>query len=92
MLYLICLPAQPPPVSDDVTLSSALTVYVAKQFKNQFDFEYQERPPDSQDTSLFCKTFNALSYFQDGDVKDVEAYLTTKILRYEVSEHYQGVI
>jgi hypothetical protein len=25
-------------------------------------------------------------------VKDVEAYLTTKILRYEVSEHYQGVI
>ncbi|KAF9443262.1 hypothetical protein P691DRAFT_713513 [Macrolepiota fuliginosa MF-IS2] len=74
--------ANPPPVTDEDSLGTALTAYARKQFLAQFGFDYEQRPPDSpgsQVPPLFCKTFNALSYFEDQNTKDIEPYLTTKI-------------
>ncbi|KAF9445698.1 hypothetical protein P691DRAFT_805281 [Macrolepiota fuliginosa MF-IS2] len=72
--------ANPPPVTDEASLRTALTTYGAKEFRNQFSFDYQQRPPESQDPSMFFKSFNSLSYFEDMDTTDVDPYLTTSIL------------
>jgi hypothetical protein len=80
--YLLLIHLVQPLPTDEASLTNALTSYAAKSFKNHFSFDYQQRPPDSPDASLFCKTFNALAYFEDGNMNDVEPYIKTRILRY----------
>ncbi|KAF9450718.1 hypothetical protein P691DRAFT_773715 [Macrolepiota fuliginosa MF-IS2] len=72
--------ANPPPVTDEASLTIALTAYAGKWFHDQFGFDYRQRPSDCQSSSL-CEPFSALSYFEDMSTKDVEAFLTAKIFK-----------
>ncbi len=74
------MPSHRPPYIGRKYVTNALKTYSAKQFKSLFGFDYQQCPAESQEPYFF-KSFNALSYFEDKDTKNVEPYITTNILR-----------